>query len=36
VRLRFGPTPMRLLAAALSVVALAAILGLLWVGRKRT
>jgi hypothetical protein len=36
VRLHFGPTPVRLLAAALSVVALAAILGLLWVGRKRT
>jgi hypothetical protein len=35
VRLRFGPTPVRLLGAALSVGALVAILGLLWLGRKR-
>ena len=35
VRLRFGPTPVRILAATLSVAALAAVLGLLWIGRKR-
>jgi hypothetical protein len=34
VRLRFGPTPVRLLAAAVSVLALAAILALFWAGRK--
>jgi hypothetical protein len=34
VRLRFGPTPVRIVGTMLSVAALAAILGLLWVGRK--
>jgi hypothetical protein len=34
VRLRFGPTPVRVLGAVLSVVALAAVLGLLWMERK--
>jgi hypothetical protein len=35
VRLRFGPTPVRILGAVLSVAALAAVLGLLLAGRKR-
>jgi 6-pyruvoyl-tetrahydropterin synthase related domain len=34
VRLRFGPTPVRVIGAALSVLALAAVLGLFWVDRK--
>jgi len=35
VRLRFGPTPVRILGAAFSVVALAAVLGLIWIGQTR-
>jgi uncharacterized membrane protein YfhO len=34
VRLRFGPTPIRTLAALLTVVSLVAVLGLFWVERK--
>jgi hypothetical protein len=34
VRLRFGPTPPRTLGAVLSVVALLAVLGLIWMERK--
>jgi hypothetical protein len=35
VQLRFGPTPVRTLGAVLSVVALAAVLGFLWMEPKR-
>jgi 6-pyruvoyl-tetrahydropterin synthase related domain len=35
VQLRFGPTPVRMIGAALAIAALAVALGLLWVDRKR-